>query len=108
MAFLNSLGTSSSSQMLVRSEWSASRATGPADLKISVGIQSIPGVFSRAGLYDCLQNFFDRWGEVEAGDHGLLWDLVEHSGVHSGGSVEQGTEVFPPPCVDSALLLKQG
>ena len=41
MAFLNFLGTSSSSQMLVRSEWSASRATGPADLKISVGIPSI-------------------------------------------------------------------
>ena len=45
MAFLNSLGTSSSSQMLVRSEWSASRATGPADLKISAGIPSIPGDF---------------------------------------------------------------
>ena len=44
MAFLNSLGTSSSSQMLV-SEWSASRATGPADLKISAGIPSIPGEF---------------------------------------------------------------
>ena len=44
------------------------------------------------------------WGEVEAGDHGLLWDLVEHSGVHSGGSAEQGTEVFPPPCVDATLL----
>ena len=43
VAFLNSLGTSSSSQMLVRSEWSASRATGPADLKISVAIPSIPG-----------------------------------------------------------------
>ena len=48
------------------------------------------------------------WGWGEAGDHGLLWDLVEHSGVHSGGSVEPGTEVFPPPCVDAALLLKQG
>ena len=43
-----------------------------------------------------------------AGDHWLLWDLVEHSGVHSGGSVEQRTEVFPPPCVDDAFLLKQG
>ena len=46
MAFLNSLGTSPSSQMLVRSEWSASRATGQADLKISAGIPSIPGDFS--------------------------------------------------------------
>ena len=63
---------------------------------------------SRAGLSDRLRNFIDRWGEVEAGGHGLLWDLVEHSGVHSGGSAEQGTEVFPPPCVDAALLLKQG
>ena len=45
MAFLNSLGTSSYSQMLVRSEWSASRATRPADLKLSVGIPSIPGDF---------------------------------------------------------------
>ena len=45
---------------------------------------------------------------MEAGDHGLLWDLVEHSGVHIGGSVEQGTEVFPPPCIDASLLLKQG
>ena len=45
MAFLNSLGTSSSSQMLVTSEWSASRATGPAVLKISAGIPSIPGDF---------------------------------------------------------------
>ena len=45
VAFLNSLGTSSSSQMLVRSEWSTSRATGPADLKISAGIPSIPGDF---------------------------------------------------------------
>ena len=65
VAFLNSLGTASSSQMLVRSEWSASRATGPADLKISAGIPSIRG------------------------------------------DVEQGTEVFPPPCVDAALLLKK-
>ena len=79
MAFLNYLGRSSSSQMLVRSE------------------------------------FIDRWGGgggrgggVGAGDHGLLWDLVEDSGVHSGGSVEQDTEVFPPPCIDAALLLKQG
>ena len=45
MAFLNSLGTSSSSQMLVRNEWSASRATGPADLKIHAGILSIPEDF---------------------------------------------------------------
>ena len=45
MAFLNSLGTSSSSQMLMRSEWSASRATGPADLKISAGISFIPEDF---------------------------------------------------------------
>ena len=45
MAFLNSLGTSSSSQMLVRSEWSALRAARPADLKISAGILSIPGDF---------------------------------------------------------------
>ena len=45
VAFLNSSGTSSSSQMLVRSEWSASRATGPADLKISAGIPSIPEDF---------------------------------------------------------------
>ena len=43
MAFLNSLGTSSSSQMLVKNEWGASRATGPTDLKISVEIPSIPG-----------------------------------------------------------------
>ena len=46
MAFLNSLGTSSSSQMLVRSEcfegyW------GLADLKISAGILSIPGDFPK-------------------------------------------------------------
>ena len=45
MAFLNSVGTSSSFQMLVRSELSASRATGLADLKISAGIPSIPGDF---------------------------------------------------------------
>ena len=45
VTFLNSFGTSSSSQMLVRSEWSASRATGPANLKISAGIPSIPGDF---------------------------------------------------------------
>ena len=45
MAFLNSLGTSSVSEMLVRSEWSASRATGPADLKMSAGIPSIQGDF---------------------------------------------------------------
>ena len=31
--------------MLVRSAWSASRTTGPADLKISAGISSIPGDF---------------------------------------------------------------
>ena len=62
---------------------------------------------SRAGLFDRLRNFIDRCGEVEAGDHGLMWDLVEHSGVHNGESVEQGTEVFPPPNVDAALLLKQ-
>ena len=41
MAFLNSLVTPSSSQMQVRSEWSASR-----DLKISAGIPSTPGDFS--------------------------------------------------------------
>ena len=41
MTFLNYLGATSSSQMLVRSEWSALRATGPADLKISAGILSI-------------------------------------------------------------------
>ena len=45
MAFLNSLGSSSSSQMPVRSEWGVSRATGPADLKISAGFPSIPGDF---------------------------------------------------------------
>ena len=67
-----------------------------------------PRGFSQAGLFDRLRNFIHRWEQVEAGDHGLLWDLVEHKGVHSGGSVEQGTEVFPPPCGDSALLLKQG
>ena len=44
-AFLNSLGTSSSSQVLVGSEGNASRATRPADLKISAGIPSIPGDF---------------------------------------------------------------
>ena len=61
MAFLNSLGTSSSSQMLVRSERSASRETGPADLKISAGIPSIPGDFPELV---CLiaRNFIDRWG----------------------------------------------
>ena len=82
-----------------------------ADLKVSAGIPSIPGDFSRAGLFDPLRNFIDRsgggGGGIEAGDHELLWDLVEHSGVHSGGSVEHGTEVFPPPCGDAALLLKQ-
>ena len=52
-----------------------------------------PWGFSWAGLPDCLRNFVNRWGEVYASDYGLLWDLVEHS----GGSVEQGTEVFPPP-----------
>ena len=86
-------------------------ATGPVDLKISAGIPSIPGGFSRTALFDRLRNFIDRWGEegeVEAGDHWLLWDLVKHSGVYSGGSVEQGTEVFPPPCVDPALLHRQG
>ena len=46
MAFFNSFGTFSSSQMLVRSEWSTSRATGPADLKISAGTPSIPGDFT--------------------------------------------------------------
>ena len=45
VTFLDSSGTSSSSQMLVRSECSASRVTGPADLKISAGISSIPGDF---------------------------------------------------------------
>ena len=45
VAVLNSLGTSSSSQMFVRSEWDVSRATGPADLKISAGIPSTPGDF---------------------------------------------------------------
>ena len=45
MVFLNSLVKSSSSQMLVRSGWSASRATRAADLKISPGIPSIPGDF---------------------------------------------------------------
>ena len=45
-------------------------------------------------------------GGVEADDHRFLWNLVEHSEVHSGGFVEQGTEVFSPPCVDAALLLK--
>ena len=39
-----------------------------------------PRGFSRAGLSDCLQNLIDRCGVVEAGDHELLWDLVEHSG----------------------------
>ena len=45
VAFLNSLGTPSSSQMLVRSKWSASRATGPTYLKISARIPSILGDF---------------------------------------------------------------
>ena len=45
MVFLNYLSTSSSSKMLVKSEWSDSRATGLADLKISAGIRSIPGNF---------------------------------------------------------------
>ena len=103
MAFLNSLGTSSSSQMLVRSEWSASRAAGPPDLKISAGIPSIPGDFPELVCLIAFATSSIVGGQVEADDHGLLWDLVEHSGVHSGGSVEQGTEVFPPPCVDAAL-----
>ena len=47
-------------------------------------------------------------GGVEVGDHGLLWDLVKHNGVHNAGFVEQVTEVFPPPCVDAVLLRKQG
>ena len=103
MAFLNSLGTSSSTQMLVRSEWTASGATGPADLKISAGIPSIPGDFPELVCFIAFEtSSMDGW--VEAADHGLLWDLVEYSGVHSGGSVEQGTGVFPPPCVDERLI----
>ena len=47
------------------------------------------------------------WGAVETGDHWLLHDLVER-GVNGGGSVEQGTEVFPAPCADAALLFDQG
>ena len=87
-------------------------------MKLSAGIPSIPGDFPE---WVCLIAFEissivgeraegGRGGggeKVEAGDHGLLWDLVKHSGVHSGGSVEQGTEVFPPPCGDAALLFKQ-
>ena len=86
MVFLNSLGTSSSSQMLVRSEWSASRATGPADLNISAGIPSIPGDFPELV---CLIAFetssivggggrgVGGVGGIEVGDHGLLWDLLD-------------------------------
>ena len=48
--------------MLMRSEWSVSMATGPVDLKISAGIPTIPGGFSRTGLFDRLRNFIDRWG----------------------------------------------
>ena len=91
--------------MLVRSEWSASRATRPADLKISAGIPSIPGDFPELVFLIAFETPSIVGGEVEAGDHGLLWDLVEHSGVHSGESVEQSTEVFPS--VDT-VLLKQG
>ena len=106
MAFLNSVGTSSSSQMLVRSEWNASRATGPADLKISPGIPSTLGEFPELVSLIAFKTSSIVGGEVEAGDHGLLWDLVEHSGVHSGGSVEKGTEMFPPSCVHAALLFE--
>ena len=91
MAFLNSLGTFSSSHILVRSEWSASRANGPADLTISAGILSIPGDFPELVCLIAFETSSIVGGEVDAGDRGLLWDLVEHSGVHSGGSVEQGT-----------------
>ena len=56
MAFLNSLGTSSYSQMLVRSEWSASSATRQADLKISEDLSScILRSAAWACLWRCLQ-----------------------------------------------------
>ena len=94
--------------MLVRSEWSALRATELADLKSSAGIPSIPGDFLKLVYLIAFETSSIVGGEVKAGDHGLLWDLVKRSGVQSGGSVEQSTEVFPPTCIDAALLLKQG
>ena len=45
VASLKSLGNSFSSQMLLRKEWQASRATGAADLRTSADIPSIPGAF---------------------------------------------------------------
>ena len=65
--------------MLVRSEWSASRPTGPADLKISAGIPSILEDFPEL-VY--LITF--GISSIVGGRSRLLWDLVEHSGVHSG------------------------
>ena len=90
VVLLTSLDASSSSQMLVRSDWSASRTTGQADLKIPEGIPSIPGDFSELVCLVAFEtsSIVGRGGgggvEVEAGDHGFLLDVVEHSGVHSG------------------------
>ena len=118
MAFLNSLGTSSSSQMLVRSEWSASRATGPADLKISAGIPSIPGDFSELVCLIAFETSSivgrgrgEGWG---GGGGGSRLVITGFCGIWSStvGSTVKGllsrVLVFPPSCVDAVLLLKQG
>ena len=84
MAFLNSLVTSSSSHMLLISEWSASKATGTADLKISAGIPSIPGDFPERVCLIAFETSSIVGEEVEAGDNWLVWVL-------------DGPTLCPPP-----------